>query len=402
MKKIRYILFLIISLVLIPVVYAKENVSIESYELVENSKTTTELSKPKINGLDIAFDLSFTKKDDYAKYKIVINNPTNKDYELSKDFEFNGSDYIKYEFKFEKEGNIVPAKSKLTMYITITYANEVPKNKLVNGKFTENNKMAISLAYASSASKTEEVNPKTGNNILVASVLILTISGISILFLKSKNRKRLTFILLLTMALIPVTKYAIEKLQINVETKVTIEEKYKVIYVYRTAVKESEKDNYNYEPDLYDDWEYGDACDSTKYIINGETYLECSVYTYSQYGAGSKINVEIIPFKAIVVEEAGNNGQWQHICQESQVGSSEAYICPESSYRDDYYDLMEYTRERNKTHRDDDPDVMKFKTVDENRWNGDQYGNKYIAFSAPNEFTMPAHDVIIYAHKPYL
>ncbi len=155
MKKIRYILCLIISLVLIPVVYAKENVSIESYELVENSKTTSELSKPKINGLDIAFDLSFTKKDDYAKYKIVINNPTNKDYELSKDFEFNGSDYIKYEFKFEKEGNIVPAKSKLTMYITITYANEVPKNKLVNGKFTENNKMAISLAYASSASKTE-------------------------------------------------------------------------------------------------------------------------------------------------------------------------------------------------------------------------------------------------------
>ena len=380
MKKISYMLLtLVLSIIMIPMAFAKDEVKIESYELVDNTATTEELSDPKIDGLNISFDLSFSKVNDYAKYKIVVDNPTAKDYELSKDTEFDGSDYIDYTFEFEKDSNIVPAKSKLTMYIIVTYAKEVPASMMKDGKFIENNKMAIGLAYASSASKSNEVNPKTGNNILVASVLLLTISGVTILFLKSKNRKKLIFILLLSASIIPAAKLAIEKIQINVSTKVTIEKKYQLSYYYRTLLKESEKDNYNFIDELFDvPDEY--VCESSPVIINGEEYINCYVYTYSMHTAGERITPEVIQYNEIITP-----------CDyDSETGSS---IC-NKGYRTEIYPDLFYNKKDNKSYRENDIEIMDFDYSPNGFWSRE---DGYVFFSNDNKFTMPEHDVVIYA-----
>lgn len=70
-------------------VFAKEEITIESVTIEEKSDTTTELSEPTINGLSIGFDLSFAQVNDNAKYKIIINNQTNEDYQIDKESKFN-------------------------------------------------------------------------------------------------------------------------------------------------------------------------------------------------------------------------------------------------------------------------------------------------------------------------
>ena len=90
MKKLKVLLALVV-IMLMPNVYAAKDVTIESIELVDKSTAVTELSKPTVKGLNVSFDLSFSDLDDFAKYKIVLDNPTNEDYEVAKENEFKTS-----------------------------------------------------------------------------------------------------------------------------------------------------------------------------------------------------------------------------------------------------------------------------------------------------------------------
>ena len=124
MKKIAKFLSLIIILTFsftISNVYAEEKITIESVTLEEKTDTTTELSKPTKDGMNIGFDLSFAQVNDYVKYKVIINNPTNEEYQIEKEAKFNSSDYLTYKYEFDSNSNIIKKNSKLTMYITITY-----------------------------------------------------------------------------------------------------------------------------------------------------------------------------------------------------------------------------------------------------------------------------------------
>ena len=71
MKKVKYLLFaFLLSLLLIPMAFAEEKVSIESVTLVEKSDLASEEAAPKIDGLNLGFDLSFSAVEDYTKYKV--------------------------------------------------------------------------------------------------------------------------------------------------------------------------------------------------------------------------------------------------------------------------------------------------------------------------------------------
>ena len=89
MKKIFNILLIsILTVLFIPNVYAANSMEIESINLVDKSEKTTEISTPSVNGLKIGFDLSFSDVGDYAKYEVVVNNSTNKEYEIKDETTF--------------------------------------------------------------------------------------------------------------------------------------------------------------------------------------------------------------------------------------------------------------------------------------------------------------------------
>ncbi len=383
MKKLFYILtILVLSLIITPTIFAKDGVAIESYELVDNSKTTTELSPPKINGLNISFDLGFVKVNDYAKYKIVVNNPTDNEYEISKDSDFNISNYITYKYEFEENDRIVPAKSKTTLFITITYSKMVPDEKLSNNKYVEDNNMAISLSTDMSSISKEEKNPNTASGLLLLCVLALSIVLLSLLLFGKTKKKKYFATMIMALLLIPATIFALEKLQIKVETKITIEKKYKLSYRYGSAIKESEKDNYTFGK-LYED----KLCDDYTYIINGERYINCTISIDSYHTPGERVTTRGVQFTRIRLTKIVNSIAIP-IC--SETGENE-YTCEEEAISHGGYDYMIYGRYFNPASQDNDLTIMNIKKIEIDEW--EQWGN--VEFINPNEFTMPDHDVIL-------
>ena len=122
------IYLLLLFSIFMPNVYAEEKINIESATLVEKSEDVIEFGKPTIDNMSIGFNLSFIKINDYAKYKVIISNDSNKDYYLDNEKEFSSSDYIKYIYEYEDNIDKIKPNSKMEMYITVKYEKEVPLN----------------------------------------------------------------------------------------------------------------------------------------------------------------------------------------------------------------------------------------------------------------------------------
>ena len=239
-KGLLLVLALIIAFIT-PKVFAEDTVYVEDITLVGHSSYAIEKSAPTKNGLNIGFDLSFSQVDDFAKYKIVVNNPTDTSYELNRDIDFRSSDYLEYKVEFEGDNNIINAGQKLNLYITITYKTAVPSSMLTDGKLVENNSLSLNL---SNETGDTVVNPSTIDRVVLYAITLIITSFFSIAFyIITKNKKYLS-IFVLGLLLIPFEAYALEKLEFKIDTKVVIEEKFYVNYVYGTAINPDEKDDY--------------------------------------------------------------------------------------------------------------------------------------------------------------
>ena len=368
MKKIISIfIVLLITILFIPNVNAA-SVSISNIKLDSKSNDTIELTKPTSSGLNINFDLSFSNVGDFAKYEVEVDNPTNSEYVINTKNNFSNSDYLEYSYEFKDKTNRIKAKSKTTLYITIKYKNEVPDDKLTDGKFVENNTMALNLLGNN--------NPKTNNNLILLLLILLIAISITI-FIKNKKIKNI-FIILIALSLVPTSIFALEELKINVVTKVTIEKTYYLKYAYEDLIKESELDNY----DLIDDYYYNGPCaDDYWEEIDGERYLYCGVNKIvEKHKAGERVQLKD-RITINTYDEYDNNFSNETIVFDKDTQDSMCYR---------YW--LYYSKEENKTYKENDPEIMNFNNLENNEWNTNN--SNYISFKTPNTFTMPAHDVV--------
>ena len=205
MKKLITLFVLILSIIFIPNVYAAD-VSIESITMESKSDNTTIVNEATYSNLKVNFDVKFTKKDDYIKYKIVINNPTNEDYEITDTQNTKPSEYIKYEYTYDDNNKIVEKNKKTILYVTITYDKEVPEELLLTGEtFQENNSITISLGN-------NELNPDTGRIIVKTLILIILILGIALTIYVNKINKKTLGVLLIISLFIPISVYALKQI----------------------------------------------------------------------------------------------------------------------------------------------------------------------------------------------
>ena len=387
MKKIFNILLIsILTVLFIPNVYAANSMEIESINLVDKSEKTTEISTPSVNGLKIGFDLSFSDVGDYAKYEVVVNNSTNKEYEIKDETTFSSSNYIEYKYEFKEKTNRVKANSKVTLYITVTYKNAVPADKLTDGKYIENNEMAISLS--------NQDNPKTFNNFIYLLLVLLSLIVIT-LVIKNKKVKSLS-IIVIALLLVPTTIFALEKLKLDVATKITIEKKYKVTFIAYETVKKSEVDYETFmkkvssekmvsKVDQTADILNGMMVAETRLFINGEEYINYPVVKEEMlYKAGATVNVKNY---SIVVLSNKNNCPY----------ADGIYTCQESDLVTINTDMGGYLARYNKSLvQPNDPQVMNFQNILYDEWNS---SSPSVAFNTPSTFTMPEHDVVILLDK---
>ena len=119
------------------------------------------------------------------------------------------------------------------IYLTIKYNKKVPPEAYVDGAYVEQNVMSINLsnddaihASVDPATQRKEDNPDTGTKNILIFIVILLISGIIMIIAIKKNNAIILPILLL---LIPLTIHALEKITIEVDAKIEIEN------IYRTG-----------------------------------------------------------------------------------------------------------------------------------------------------------------------
>ena len=209
-----------------------DNVEIESIEFVEKSTYTEELEEAKVKGLSINVNVKFIEINDYIKYKIIINNKTTKDYELTNRFSEYNTDNIEYNIEY-KDNNILKANSKKEAIVEIKYTKEVEANNLVDGKYIENKEVKINMlseepkkpldTIIETVSKKIE-NPNTTDLIIVTAV-VLIISLVMVLILRKNISKKYISILLIMLISIPCIIYALEELLLTINTKVEVEPK---------------------------------------------------------------------------------------------------------------------------------------------------------------------------------
>ena len=399
MSKIKYFVFtILLSIFLIPNVFAKGIVEIESIELDSKSENAIVNSVPTFDGLKMDFDISFKAKDDFVKYKVVIKNDTDTDYKISDDTSFNKSEYITYSYDVDEE---LKAGSTTIVYVTITYTKEVDDSALVDNKYIETNRAVVQL-------KNEVDNPNTGDKsiaIILVSVMILAFVTLIVLN-KRSSFKYSSFVLLVGICLLPVAIYAIETIKLTMNVKVEIEKGYEVGY-------------YINEPVLLTDSELNEVIrtENTYCVV---VYAGQSKYNYCRnivikdkklYLAGESANLKelemltfifpmrevVVPSKYSVVRTYASYEPYfpEDICTLRDDGS---YVCPEENVKTITFDNWRYSlnfiiNEFDSSYSENDKTIMNFGVIDD-AWEV----NGYFDAEAPQTFTMPEHNVLFKFH----
>ena len=174
--------------------------------------------KPKINKLNIDVDVKFSDVTDYILYKTIIKNNTETDYVIDNTTKFGDSEYIKYDFEFENDNNVILAGEEKVMYVRITYNKEIPATILASGNYTETRALQVELMTEVG----DTTNPPTGDNII--NILIMLGASIILLIVMIKYKKARTIMIFVIsgLILIPTIATAEEKINITINAKIEV------------------------------------------------------------------------------------------------------------------------------------------------------------------------------------
>ena len=385
MKRIRYFLFLFMSLfIFVPLVYAQDKVEIKSIELDSKSDTTTEVTAPSFNGLEMNLDLKFTKKDDFIKYKVILKNNTDETYKLSINSNEDNS-YIEYKYDISDE---IKANEDTSFYLTITYKVAVDDALIETNNYQQNNNFVLEIKD----NEGNTVNPKTNDSIFIMYlILLLFISGL-VYALKSKKFKEYNILLVLMLLIIPITVYAATSIELVINTKIQIEKKHTVAYYF-------DGDTF-LTPEEYVNVVETEDTTCKEYKIQNVKYIKCKDFVFidKKYTYGDKVDVYPITKKYLRGEILGppdcSTIDEVYTCTEGLIEYNGSL---DSAYGFNLHNTIELSN-YNFTIEDNDPNIMFTpEDIGYDRWDEDPKG---LGFYELSSFTMPGHDVIIAIDLP--
>lgn len=263
MKTIKYIIsVLFIIMLFVPKVHAEEMVKIKSIELEDISINTIEKTNPTFNNLDINVDLEFRDINNYAKYKIIIENNTNKDYFIENETYFTNSNYIKYNYHTE---NKIKANDTSIVYLTISYDNQIEETLYTEGKYIEKNNSTIKLLNEDGQAA---VNPNTGTGLTIINIILFSLLSLAVITILNKTKFQTFSIVFLSMLSLPLIIQASEELKLNLNVNVEIAKSYSVDYAIEynnVLIKYDELDKYDLTRSSCLDLYIGIIDEDTKY-----------------------------------------------------------------------------------------------------------------------------------------
>ena len=234
----KFILSLILIVLFIPFYVVAETcdtdkLSISSITVEEKSSNVEEIDEASANGKNINLNLSMSDVGDSIKYKVIVKNDSNEDYELNKSSFNIKSDYIDYFLDSADDSNIVKANTSKIVYLKIQYKNEVPDELFESGAYNDNKSITVQLSNDNNANDQNTIkNPKTGVQSYILLILLLLLSICLYVLLKKKEYTKYMVILLIISIFIPLSVYAICKCEINIKSKIRISNNPKFCYTY--------------------------------------------------------------------------------------------------------------------------------------------------------------------------
>ena len=406
MKLKKLILPVMLFLILIPFMVNAETcdtdkITIDSVTIQEKSNNVTEVEQPVIEGKKIKVNLKMMEVNDSIEYKLVVKNNSNEDYELDKNSLNANSDYIEYTLKTDDDSLVVKSGKTKDVYLKVQYKNEVPDSEFSDGKFNDNKSFVLNLLNGQTIEVPDTIkNPKTGDRLIFLMLICIVCVGITMYMVLNRKKAPKYMVLLLAMMItIPASVYALCKIEVSIESNVTIEknveQKYDVAYVIEdignTWFKESELSKYDISrADCYTAY-IGEQIEANKYKVCSGTII---YKDEKQYSAGETVNLKKINTRWFDTWDYDNNTS---LCTEQ---SSNVIVCSSSSIEENsewnYWTYGSYyINKYGYTYLDNDKDTMNFSSYDYDDW----IDFKQFGIIAPTTFTMPEHSALFVTNQ---
>lgn len=218
MKKMLNTIIAILIFVLFPSFVLAEDVQVKEIKQIEKSEGVEIVSEPKVSDTTVKFDIKLKSIGDYVKYKLVIDNKDDIEYEIDKK-SFENNEYITYEVESDNLEKLEANKEK-EIYLTIKYNKEVPESEFKDNVYVLNNNFSLAIG-----NKDEEIrNPQTGIEEYSLAILTIIVVLAVVVYGFRKNKKQFkTLMLIIGIAIsIPLTCIAANILKLDIETNVTI------------------------------------------------------------------------------------------------------------------------------------------------------------------------------------
>ena len=191
MKKMLNNIIAILIFVLFPSFVLAENVQVKEIKQIEKSEGVEIVSEPKVSDTTIKFDIKLKSIGDYVKYKLVIDNKDDIEYEIDKK-SFENNEYITYEVESDNLEKLEANKEK-EIYLTIKYNKEVPENEFKDNVYVLNNNFSLAIG-----NKDEEIrNPQTGIEDYSLAILTIIVVLAVVVYGFRKNKKQFKTLMLI-------------------------------------------------------------------------------------------------------------------------------------------------------------------------------------------------------------
>ena len=218
MKKILNTIIAMLIFVLFPNFVLAENVQVKEIKQIEKSEGVEIVSEPKVSDTTVKFDIKLKSIGDYVKYKLVIDNKDDIEYEIDKK-SFENNEYVSYEVESDNLEKLEANKEK-EIYLTIKYDKELPESEFKDNVYVLNNNFSLVIG-----NKDEEIkNPQTGiedySLIILTTLVVLAVAVYG--FRKNKKQFKTLMLIIGITIIIPLTCIAANVLKLNIETNVTI------------------------------------------------------------------------------------------------------------------------------------------------------------------------------------
>ena len=192
----KYIIILLLSITLLPILVQAEDKSIvlKTISLNEKSENVEEISPATIEDNKLLLDFKMYEVGDYIEYKVKVKNNSNETLEIDQN-SLNTDDYVKYSIM---GSNSIKSGEEEDILLRITYQNKVDDDKYESAKYISKGKIPLKFQTA----KIDILNPETFTNKLPIFLVIIGLIGYSIYSIK-KNKYARVLILLLSVSIIP-------------------------------------------------------------------------------------------------------------------------------------------------------------------------------------------------------